>query len=383
MNGEITECSSGNCKARFIWGNNTNVVNQTNWINNLNAGSKFSYPLINLKKGEVYYVGIEIQMGSKTYKTTTSNLMKFITKPDKPTSFTANVKNNTNAELSWKLGDGGSKILIKRAINSCPTLTDITSKTIYFGEGETIIDDSLNTNTSYCYRAWMVAYDGLQLIYSDPAEALMSTTQKVTASIPVASVPSASVSKTVVNQNEKNFSLNIYVRNTSIGEAQFKKYTTAAPGETIEFDVEVKNTGTLKLENIIVKNLLSNDINPKSVFVNNASRSIDAIENAYIQELKKGETFIINFTAVMKNYEGDGTFAVVSEASVDGLNSITDSVNIQKKSIITQPIEKEAVEASLFSSIIAGDWFPWSVLALIILVLLIVYFSLKEERRKR
>ncbi|HOI60334.1 MAG TPA: hypothetical protein PKU93_03350 [Candidatus Pacearchaeota archaeon] len=383
VNGEITECSSKNCKARFIWGDNTNATNQTNWINNLNKGSKFSYPLINLKKGDAYYVGIEVQMGSKTYKTATADLTKFIAKPDKPASFTAKVKNNTNAELSWKLGEGGSKILVKRAINNCPLVTDATAKTVYFGDGQTIIDDALNTNTSYCYRSWMITYDGLQLIYSDPAEALIATTQKAITSTPKTTIPSTSISKTVANQIEKNFSLNISVRNTSIGETQFKKNTTAAPGETMEFNVEVKNTGNAKLENIIVKNLLSNDLNPKSVFVNNISRSIDAIENAYIQELKKDDTFKINFTAVMKNYEGNGAIAIVSEASADGLNSMTDSINIQKKPIVTQTIEEETVEASLFSTIMAGEWFPWSILALIVLVLLIVYFSLKEERKRR
>lgn len=68
--------------------------------------------------------------------------------------------------------------------------------------------------------------------------------------------------------------------------------------------------------------------------------------------------------------------AVITEASVDGLNSMTDSVNIQKRPIIIDNIEEETVEASLFSTIMAGQWFPWSILALIILVLLIVYFSL-------
>ena len=381
LNGKITECSNKNCKARFIWGENTGVINQTNWIQNLNKGDQFSYPLINLQKGKVYYTGLEVQMGSQTFKTQISNLTKFITKPDKPTSLAAKLKNNVDVELSWKLGEGGDKILVKRNINVCPTISDLTSKTVYLGEGKTIADNSLNTNTSYCYRAWMITYDGLQLIYSDPAETLISTKAKATA-INTVITPQVPATK-VGSQIEKKFTLESSARNLSLGETQFRKNVTASAGDNIEFYIEVKNTGEDKLENVIVKNLINNDLTLKNIFINNVSHSLDVLEYAFIKELKKGDTFKVNFTVSLNEYQNSGSMAVVTEASADGLNSMTDSVNIQKRPIIIDNIDEETVEASLFSTIMAGQWFPWSILALIILVLLIVYFSLKEERRRK
>ncbi|MDD4439001.1 MAG: hypothetical protein PHS04_13360, partial [Tissierellia bacterium] len=381
LNGKITECSNKNCKARFIWGENTGVINQTNWIQNLNKGDQFSYPLINLQKGKIYYTGLEIQMGSQTFKTQISNLTKFISKPDKPASLAAKLKNNVNVELSWKLGEGGDKILVKRNINACPTISDLTSKTVYLGEGKTVLDNSLSANTSYCYRAWMVTYDGLQLIYSDPTETLISTKAKATA-INTGVTPQVPATK-VSSQIEKKFTLESSARNLSLGETQFRKNVTASAGDNIEFHVEVKNTGEDKLENVIVKNLINNDLTLKNIFINNVNQSLDVLEYAFIKELKKGDTFKVNFTVTLNEYQNGGSMAVITEASVDGLNSMTDSVNIQKKSIIIDNIEEETVEASLFSTIMSGQWFPWSILALIILVLLIVYFSLKEERRRK
>ena len=383
LNAKVTDCDSNNCKARFIWGStNTNLTNQTNWIENVKEGGTFSYPLTGLQKGEIYYAGLEVQMGSKTFKISGNDAIKFITTPDKPTSLKATLKNNTNVELNWKMGDGGDKILIKRGINTCPTALEALSPTVYYGEGQTIVDDNLASNTSYCYRAWMVSYDGLKLVYSDPAETLISTKATATAS---STVKNTTLPQTTLSsKNEvKQFSLKTSARNTSTGEAQYRKTVTASANDNVEFYVEIENTGDAKLENIIVKNLIGNDLTVKNVFVNNVSYSSDTIEHAYIKELAKGEIAKINFSATMKEYEGSGSLMVVTEVSADGLNPMTDTVNVQKTTVIAQNnIEAETMEASLFSTIMAGDWFPWSILALILLVLLIVYFSLKEERKK-
>ncbi|MFA7141802.1 MAG: hypothetical protein WC157_00665, partial [Candidatus Paceibacterota bacterium] len=118
LNAKINECTYGNCIPRFIWGEDTGVKNQTDWLKSFQKNDQFSHPLINLKKGKTYYAGLEIQMGSQVFKTQTTNLIKFTTKPDAPSSFIAKLSNNTNIDLSWRLGDGGTKILIKRGINT-------------------------------------------------------------------------------------------------------------------------------------------------------------------------------------------------------------------------------------------------------------------------
>ncbi|MDD4358532.1 MAG: hypothetical protein PHY30_01810, partial [Candidatus Pacebacteria bacterium] len=385
LNAKILECSSGNCKARFIWGTNANsLTNQTKWVENLKQGSTFSYPLTGLKKGGVYYAGLEVQMGSKTFKISGDQALKFITMPDKPSSLAAKLKTNTSIELNWKMGEGGDIVLIKRRINTCPTALETGSPTIYYGQGETIVDDGLSPNTSYCYRAWMVTYDGSKLIYSDPAEVLIST--KSTASTSGAPVKSTTT-KTLASQNEnKKFSLSTSARNISLGETSYKKNVSAGAGDNIEFSVEVKNTGDSKLENIIVKNLISSELAVKSIFIDNVSHSTDAIDNAYIKELGAGKTAKINFTLTMGEYQNAGSIMVLTEASADGLNPMTDTVNVQKNAIVAvddTTSEGDTMEASFFSTLMAGNLFPWSILALILLVLLIVYFSLKEERKNK
>jgi len=318
-------------------------------------------------------------MGSLTFKTKTSDLAKFITTPDKPASFSAQLKNNTNVVLSWKKGEGGNKILIRRNINICPDISDQTSDTIYLGEGLAFEDASLAPNTSYCYRAWMLTSDG---IYSTPAEIVISTKAKTTTTTttPVY-IPQTSTTQTAAKQVEKEFSLKSTLRNISLNETQFRKNITASAGDNIEFLIEVKNTGKDKLENIIVKNLINPDLTIKNVFVNNENRSLDSLEHAFIKELKKDEIFRVNFTATLNEYESEGSMVLITEASADNLNPLLDTVNIQKAPL-GDDTDDDSIKASFFANIMAGGWVPWSILILIVLALLIVYFSFKEERRK-
>jgi uncharacterized repeat protein (TIGR01451 family) len=374
---KINECTDKNCKARFIWGTDETVQNQTKWIENLKKGDEFSYPLINLEKGKPHYTGLEIQMGSLTFKTKASDLTKFITTPDKPASFSAQLKNNTNVVLSWKKGEGGNKVLIRRNINICPDISDLTSDTIYLGEGLTFEDASLTPNTSYCYRAWMITSDGT---YSAPAEITISTKAKTTTTTPVY-IPQTSTIQTATKQAEKEFSLESTLRNISLNETQFRKNITASAGDNIEFLIEVKNTGKDKLENIVVKNLVNPDLTIKNVFINNENRSLDSLEHAFLKELKKDEIFRVNFTATLNEYESEGSMVLITEASADNLSPLLDTVNIQKKPL-EKDIDDDSVKASFFANIMAGGWVPWSILILIVLALLIVYFSFKEERRK-
>ncbi|NMB47675.1 hypothetical protein GYA01_02465, partial [Patescibacteria group bacterium] len=279
--------------------------------------------------------------------------------------------------LSWKKGEGGNKVLIRRNINICPDISDLTSDTIYLGEGLTFEDASLTPNTSYCYRAWMITSDGT---YSAPAEITISTKAKTTTTTPVY-IPQTSTIQTATKQAEKEFSLESTLRNISLNETQFRKNITASAGDNIEFLIEVKNTGKDKLENIVVKNLVNPDLTIKNVFVNNENRSLDSLEHAFLKELKKDEIFRVNFTATLNEYESEGSMVLITEASADNLSPLLDTVNIQKKPL-ERDIDDDSVKASFFANIMAGGWVPWSILILIVLALLIVYFSFKEERRK-
>ncbi|MDD4358422.1 MAG: hypothetical protein PHY30_01245 [Candidatus Pacebacteria bacterium] len=390
LNGKITECSENNCKARFLWGTTEDLGTRTDFIENLEDEEEFSYVLKNLTKGKAYYASLEVKMGSDTFRVETP--LKFITSPDKPQFFSTEFKNN-GVNMVWKKGDGASKTLIKRGVNTCPEFGDTTSPTIYFGEDVKAIDNALTLGETYCYSAWMIASDDLELAFSDPVEATISipkveekTVSETETSTTTTAKPKEEQEQIVVIQGEEKveqvaspryeLSLKSFVRNISLEKLSWEENILASPNDEVEFLVEIENTGNVSLKNVIITNKLTHGLKDISdVAINGASYSNKILDRAFIKELRPNDPVKITFSAKVDEIEEDREITLLTETYSNQTKSITDISKINKRIGISGN-----GGASLFEVLSQGKAFPWIILLLIIAILGGIYSILKKRK---
>jgi len=84
----------------------------------------------------------------------------FTTKPAGPTNFTATAASDTQIDLSWIIGDGAGKTMIRRSMapDPAPAAPD-EGEQVYFDTGTSCSDIGLVSAKTYCYRAWSRAED--------------------------------------------------------------------------------------------------------------------------------------------------------------------------------------------------------------------------------
>jgi|GEM_PF-2456606 len=388
LNGKIKDCEKNNCSAKFIWGTSEkNLTNTSETIKGLKAGNEFSYTLKNLIKGKAYYVGLKIEMESKSFEVETP--IKFIAKPDKPSLFNAVLKDNT-AQITWKLGEGGDKVLIKRGVNTCPKFNDTTAPTIYFGEDEKFIDNALGLDQTYCYRAWMISSDGLDIIFSDSVDAMISTagvkTTPKTEEKPssttstTTTIPSRTQTQTIQKVTSPNFklSLNNFVRNSSLDKLEWQKSVNVSANDDVEFYIELENKGNVSLYNLIILNTIKSGLKDiKNVVINDVKYSNKILERAFIKELKPSETIKITFSAKVEESADIKEITLLTEAYSNQTKNITDVVKVIKKDG-----HGNEVNASLFDVVFKGQLYPWLILILIIIILLVIYIISRKRKKK-
>ncbi len=376
LNGRIKKCEKENCEAKFLWGENEKTLtSSTETIKNLKTNDEFSYTLKDLKKGKPYFIQIEAKMETKTVK---SDIIKVITKPDKPKSFKTTLLESNNIQIDWKKGDGATKILIKRGVDLCPEFNDEKAPIIYFGDQEKIIDDTISSETGYCYRAWMVVSDGLDLIFSDSMSSSIATKKIIEKEEkPKEPVITPEKENEVTEKPATPFyklSLKTLARNTSSSKLEWKNTVNATADDILEFNIEIENNGNSTLYNLIILNQIRELEEIQNVVINNIGYSSKILDRAFIKELKQGEKIQITFSGKLGKAK---EITLLSEAYTNQTKSITDVVKITKIE------ENNFHHASLFDTFLKEQFKSWLILVLIIIILYLIYLCNKEKQKNQ
>ena len=136
------------CTARFEYGittsYGTNTTNQT-----ISEGEEFSAEINSLTPGQIYHYRA---YANNTYGSDTGSDITFLTKPQPPTSFTAQANNSSTIYLTWTVGTGANTTYIERNTSSSWALGEATE--IYNGSAAFYEDTGLTQGTTYYYQAW-------------------------------------------------------------------------------------------------------------------------------------------------------------------------------------------------------------------------------------
>ncbi|MDD3047804.1 MAG: hypothetical protein PHX17_00170, partial [Candidatus Pacebacteria bacterium] len=379
LNGKITTCEKDNCEAKFLWGENKeNLLNSTEIIKNLKEGDTFSATLKNLKKGKPYYVQIEARLETSTAKDDT--IIKFITRPDKPALLKTTLLKDNSVQIDLEKGEGGTIVFIKRGVDMCPTFNDPSAPIIYFGGEKTFIDDATSSNTSYCYRVWMVASDGTDLIFSDSTDSLISTKEIKKEEDKKEEDKKPEKDNDIVITPDKptptityELSLKSFVRNTSKDELDWKKITEAKQNEIVEFYIELENKGNASIKDILILNSIKNGIKEfKNISINNVICSEEALERVFIEELDPHQTVKIRFFGVIDAQIKDKEIVLLTDAYSNKTKSLGESVKIIKLN------NGDNAKASLIIKI-KEQCKSWLILALVIIILSLIYIILRKK----
>jgi len=377
LNGKITTCEKDNCEAKFLWGESKeNLLNSTETIKNLKEGDLFSFTLRNLKKGKPYYVQVEAKLETKTVKD--SKIIKFITRPDRPALLKATLLKDNSVQINFEKGEGGTIVFVKRGVDTCPTFNDQKAPTIYLGGETSFIDDATSANTSYCYRAWMVASDGTDLIFSDSIDSLISTKEIEKEDKKEEDKKPEKDNDIVITPDKPTHTINYelslksFVRNTSKDELDWKKITEAKPNEIVEFYIELENKGNASIEDILILNTIKNGIKEfKNVSINNVICSEEALERIFIEELKPHQTVKIRFFGVIDEQIKDKEIVLLTDAFSNKTKSLGESVKVIKLK------NGDNAKASLIKA--KEQCKSWLILVLVIIILSLIYIILRKK----
>jgi hypothetical protein len=148
----------------FEWDTQSGPPYANNWteIGSYGVGP-FSYDLSGLNKGTVYYFRATARHNEFLWGW--GDEVKFITKPDPPTNFTA-TGGDGQVDLAWTKGDGAVATLIVRSTTHYPQTPD-DGYFVYSGGDSSYTETNLTGCTTYYYSAWSIAYGGGIGTYSD------------------------------------------------------------------------------------------------------------------------------------------------------------------------------------------------------------------------
>jgi len=151
LNGLLVDDGGQACIYSFEWGTTSGVyTDNISWTGSINTGQSFSTNLVGLNKGQKYFFRAKVQNSTGV---TSGAEMEFLTKPDGPSSFTAAAISDSQIDLTWVMGDGAGRTMVRGKTGGYPA--DYSDGyEVYFGIGTGASDTGLSDNTTYYYRAW-------------------------------------------------------------------------------------------------------------------------------------------------------------------------------------------------------------------------------------
>lgn len=173
LNGKVVSDGGETCQYRFAYGTSPGVYTfTTTWTGSVTTGQNFSADVTDLSQGTMYYFIAQVKNSAGTGA---GAELYFLTKPEAPTNFTATVDSSTQISLNWTKGLGAINTLVLRKTDGYPTDRN-DGMLVYFGIGTSIVDNGLEPETTYYYRAWSeVTVSPLQQWSDDYAETSAKT----------------------------------------------------------------------------------------------------------------------------------------------------------------------------------------------------------------
>jgi hypothetical protein len=174
LRGYLQNDGGESCTVRFQYGTTTNYgTNTTNQIKS--TGSTFQQDITALTPGHLYHFRA---YANNTAGNSTGNDATFLTKPNPPTSLTAQTNTSTKAYLTWVKGTGANTTRIQRTTGGYPTSVN-DGITVYNLSGTQTEDTGLVPGTTYYYRAWSYSAWNTLSQWSDTYASATTTTKNV------------------------------------------------------------------------------------------------------------------------------------------------------------------------------------------------------------
>ena len=152
LNGMVADDGGEACQYQFVYGTASGgpYPYSTGWTGSLTTGQYFSAGVTGLSKGTKYYFVAQVKNSSGTGS---GSQLDFLTKPDPPSPFTATAVSDTQINLSWTMGEGAWKTMVRRNTGDYPSDRNDGTQ-VYFDTGTSVSDTGLAPETVYYYRAW-------------------------------------------------------------------------------------------------------------------------------------------------------------------------------------------------------------------------------------
>jgi len=167
LRGHLINDGNLDCNVSFEWGTTTILGNWT-MQESKDSGEYFNFNLTGLSPGTLYHYRA---VANNSLGSSNGTIKKFLTKPEKPTSFNANAYDYKQINLTWVKGDGAEYTYIERNATGVTEWERGEGDWIYYGDGTSHSDDAwLNYGTRYYYQAWSYINKSLLSQYSDYAE---------------------------------------------------------------------------------------------------------------------------------------------------------------------------------------------------------------------
>jgi hypothetical protein len=152
ISGTLTNNGSEDCTWTLQWGTATGTyTSNTTWsVGTITTGASFTHSLAGLSRGTKYYYRAGVHNSSGYVY---GAEQEFLTKPAVPAAFSATVISDTQIDLSWTLGDGAGRTMVRYKTSGYPTsYTDGTQ--VYFNTGTSVSATGLMPGTTYYFSAW-------------------------------------------------------------------------------------------------------------------------------------------------------------------------------------------------------------------------------------
>ena len=156
LNGWLQNNGTAETTCYFLWGTQNPPIDNNVSMGVVSDGIEFNYDTSGtglLTKATLYYV--QTKANNSEGWDESGGVQTFLTKPDPPTSLTAQANTSTMIYLTWSSGTGANNTYIER--NTAASWARGAGIEIYNGSGTKYEDLLISDGTTYYYQAWSYA----------------------------------------------------------------------------------------------------------------------------------------------------------------------------------------------------------------------------------